>query len=118
MHYKMTMFCLKITCWGNLLFILNFQSGEVKGYPGSFVCVIQSLAGVHPSCLLLQLLYDQSGGVDLQLDAAQAAGLGLNLGALSIIVRHRDIVVGSWFGEAPDINGRHNRAAVQGNRAS
>ena len=79
--------------------------------------VVQGLAGVHPPRLPPQLLYDQGRGVERHLQAAQAAGLSLQLGALSVVVRHRHVAVGSWFGEAPDEDAGHGGAAVQRDRA-
>lgn len=38
--------------------IVHIQSGEVERDPGPFVCIIQSLAGVHPLSIPLELLYD------------------------------------------------------------
>lgn len=38
--------------------VLYIQSSEVKRYPGPFLCIVQSLAGVRPGCFTLKLLYD------------------------------------------------------------
>lgn len=54
-------------CWGDETdvntqevssVVLHIQSGEVESYTSPFVCIIQSLAGVHPPCIPLKLLYD------------------------------------------------------------
>lgn len=98
------------------LVVFQVQPGEVESYPGFFPRVVQSLAGVHPLRLRLELLYDQGGGVDGQPQAAQPAGLKVELGSLAVVGHHRYVIVGSRFGEAPDEDGRHGGAAVQGDR--
>lgn len=100
------------------LVVLHLQPGEVERYPGPFVCIVQSLAGVHPLCVPLKLLYDQSRAVDGHLHPTQVARLRLQLWALSVVVSHRYVVISAWFGESPDEDGWNGGPTVQDDRAS
>lgn len=98
--------------------ILHLKFSGVVCDPGPVVCDVHSLAGVHALRLLLHLLYHQSCCVHRNLNVTQAAGLSLQLRALSIVTSQRDIITSSWFGEAPDEDGGFSWTTVQADGAS